>query len=688
MSIQKTDYLYQHQLIVSRVFDEGEEERELENSDVIDTEMTFLIDENMKFKHQKIKEDNDVYQVFSWIGQDSKGNARNYEFRVLKEDATDNYAKTFLDAIVGCVFERKCNASRDQATIDDIEMLTKQLAQVEIKSEPPTQSIKAKLSPLPPNCVETLKIKAGLNLYDTDKSIHVFKSNVDVRLMKESGPHYVYWLTAEDVDKGNSGPILCLKLGLDLNPRFTNTLKSFMFIEKRDGRFNSWMLKFNDVKSDVEFKTVFAKCFYEVANQRPYAKVKEDERVYIDRSYNLDYDSDEIVLSEEEEEAKQEEPKRTPSQKIKNSIKENLSDSNNHNKNLSIGYKHDRSFISRGSNIGVFKHGNGNELEYCATITDIKDSKGKLTSPSKMMLHNQDSSLLLMLPNDKSTLYDLDLESGTIKQKIQVHDKIKCDDIFSTSKYAQMTSEQTLYGLNPNSMYRIDPRIGGKSSIVPTELKRYATKVQFICAATTPTGEIAVASENGEILLYNQIGKNAKTALPPNGDKIYGLDITNDGQYIIATCKTYLLLVDCRIYSDVQKRTGFQKSFPKDEKPALKRLQLKPEHVAQISQDINFTPAKFNAGQDILEKYIVTSTGNYVVLWNFRQVKIGKTFAYSLKQYEESIVGDNFRFNQDRTIVVAMPNDLTMASQGEFRTPANLFQKGKKSKSSVVNSPS
>jgi hypothetical protein len=64
--------------------------------------------------------------------------------------------------------------------------------------------------------------------------------------------------------------------------------------------------------------------------------------------------------------------------------------------------------------------------------------------------------------------------------------------------------------------------------------------------------------------LFNVIGKNAKTALPGIGDPIIGIDVTGNGRYVIATCKTYLMLID--VLNPENKKLGFDASFPAKDK--------------------------------------------------------------------------------------------------------------------------
>ena len=60
-----------------------------------------------------------------------------------------------------------------------------------------------------------------------------------------------------------------------------------------------------------------------------------------------------------------------------------------------------------------------------------------------------------------------------------------------------------------NGLFRIDPRVSG-NKLVESQFKQYASKNDFSAAATTESGKLAVASNKGDIRLFDAIGKNAK----------------------------------------------------------------------------------------------------------------------------------------------------------------------------------
>jgi hypothetical protein len=143
------------------------------------------------------------------------------------------------------------------------------------------------------------------------------------------------------------------------------------------------------------------------------------------------------------------------------------------------------------------------------------------------------------------------------------------------------------------------------NKLVESQFKQYTSKNDFSAATTTESGRVAVASNKGDIRLFDQIGKNAKvswtrpelttqTALPALGDPIVGVDVSADGRWLVATCKTYILLIDTLIGDGRYKGSlGFDRSFPAESKPLPRRLQLKPEHIAYMTEPVSFTPARY-----------------------------------------------------------------------------------------------
>ncbi|KAE8213621.1 hypothetical protein CF327_g2864 [Tilletia walkeri] len=359
------------------------------------------------------------------------------------------------------------------------------------------------------------------------------------------------------------------------------------------------------------------------------------------------------------------------------------------NSELAVGYKSGRSFVVRGNQIGVFRLSDDQKkLEFSTSIRQVGTPKGKIFSPKKVMLHDNDRALVMMNPDNPNSLFKMDLEVGKVVEEWKVSDDIQIRNAVPTSKFAQMTSESTLIGHGRNSVFKIDPRLSGLK-MVDSQYKQYTTKQEFSAATTDEAGHLAVASDKGEIRLFDAIGKNAKTALPSIGDPIRGIDVTADGRYVVATCKTYLLLIDTLIGEGrYAGKLGFDRSFPADAKPVPRRLQLRPQNVALMDQEISFTPARFNTNsENSNETSIVTSTGPYVISWDFNQVKRGILGEYKIRKLADRIVQDAFAHGTDSSIIVAMENDVQMAKREALKRPTrqSLTSTPRRSRSSIVD---
>jgi len=181
---------------------------------------------------------------------------------------------------------------------------------------------------------------------------------------------------------------------------------------------------------------------------------------------------------------------------------------------------------------------------------------------------------------------------------------------------------------------------------------------------------MAIGSAKGEIRLFSRDTltkktdplarvNGAKTNLPGMGDPILGIDATEDADWILATCKNYLLLIPTQFSKANKVTNGFKAPMGKN-KPVPRRLQLSPEDVRKMGGNVSFTPAKFNIGMD-KERSIVTSSGPFIITWNFRKVKQNKLGEYKIKRYNDTVVADQFKFGEDQSIVVCMSDDVTVA---------------------------
>ncbi|KAI8868396.1 VID27-domain-containing protein [Ramicandelaber brevisporus] len=500
---------------------------------------------------------------------------------------------------------------------------------------------------------------------------------------EDSDSQYRFWLNVADNDR----PYLAQPLEPELNPTFNLEQQAFVWNYYDDqGRIFSWSMRFASRELTVELQHAVSLAMYESLHQQSFAKAKVDERDFVYNAYQEhaerypdlaaddEDDDDERPSDESEDEDNEDED----DEDVINTKPLAGEAPDTINSNLAVGYKYDRSFVVRGNKIGVFKHlDDGDEgLEFDTAITNVRSvQSGRTLAPTRIMLHEEDRHMVMLDDSDPHKLYKMDLEVGKVVEEFQVHEHIPTTHMAPISKFAQMTDEKTMVGLSHRCLFKIDPRINTENKVIESQFKAYATRHNFTAAATTRSGQVVVGTAKGEIRMFSdKLGINAKTVLPALGDPIIGLDVTADGRWIVATCKTYLLLIDAMIHSDPNRALGFQKAFPKDDKPVPRRLQLKPEHVAYMGTALSFTPARFNADPDAPEKNIVTSTGPFVVTWNFRRVKQGKLGDYQIKKYADEVVADNFRFGTSGSIVVALPHDVRLASKGDLEAPKKAFQ--------------
>ncbi|KAF9360599.1 hypothetical protein BGX26_008584 [Mortierella sp. AD094] len=700
-TIRRTSQPFQFVLAVNRVFEEGEETLQDEEQELED-EKIFLIDKAMNFK----KGLSAGATAFTWQGLSAEDAGLEYEF-VCDDDTTVYTANNFEITVYQCMYERKHQKSHFSA--DEEAIMEFQIPANAVDSRSPSRShsdSSSKRAPKSPTSkkgnspVKEVEVKheidkpelanipttyegvaeavGELSLFDARTNLFMKQAD-NVRCQFLRTAKFTYWLVVVDRD-GNQQ--LAQPVEPRMNPVFSSTHCSFIwnYTDEKHNVF-SWLVRFPTVAILKEFQGVLGECMYETLNHESWTKVPTADQEYMINTYedvkmsdseSRESEDEEEQYSDEgeEEEEEEEEEDEEEEEEEEDGFKQDKA-SNSH---LAVGYK-DRSFVVRGNKIGVFKHNDRDGLEFATTIKNISNSKGKQINPARVVLHEQDTSMVMMDPRDLDTAYKMDLEYGKIVEEWDMAGTSGVLNLVGDSKYSHLTNNKTMVGHSNTAMFRVDPRLSG-SKIATTEFKQYAKGNDFTCVTTTDNGSVAMAGSKGEIKLFNSIGKNAKTAVPGLGDPIIGIDATGNGRWVIATCKSYIMLID--VLNPGNKKLGFDASFPAKDKPKCIKLHLRPEHVAVMKQAVSFTPARFNMGQNEEEKTIVTSTGPYVITWNFRRVKNGH-YDYQIKQYSDTVVADNFKFGQDRSIIVTLPHDVTALARRNMANPVDAFKTNKKS---------
>jgi hypothetical protein len=469
-TIRRTGQEFQYQLVIQRAYEEGEEELaddedEQGVADNLDKdEKVFLLDQTLHFRSE-VREGG---KILAW--DDLSGDEGDlFEFICDPSVPSDKVA-TFELAALQCQYERKYRRSAQKATEDELQEFAHQeekpipsaspvhsptaksperavtsadsaaamardvkyaQAKGQVKSAPADEEpTTAPPSAAQPESKEILaKERAELHLFDFPSGTFVLQDPDIIATVSEIG-NWQYWLQIS----GNSKEWLGQAVVGDINPVFNFEYLSFIFNHyAEDGSAYSWLLRFKDQPSEERFQEGLMQALWEQLNEMKWEKVKENDREYVlDAFQDLTMeDADDKPEEEEEPEEEEDESEQDDGQRSEHYDSDEEEDDvnireqdGNKNSQLAVGYKHDRSFVVRGSKIGVFKHTPNNNLEFSTTISKVETPGGKLFSPKKVMLHAEDRNLILQNGDDPNALFRMDLEYGKVVDEWKVHDDI------------------------------------------------------------------------------------------------------------------------------------------------------------------------------------------------------------------------------------------------------------------------
>lgn len=474
-TIRRTGQEFQYQLVIQRAFEEGEEELaddedEQGATDSLDKdEKVFLLDQALHFRSE-LREGS--IKILAW--DDLSGDEGDlFEF-VCDPSVPSDKVATFELAALQCQYERKFRRSAQKATEQELQEFsyqeekpippaspvasptTKSRAQsltsgdsaaamardvkyAQSKGQVKTAAPEEEPTTAPPSAAQPeakevlAKEKAELHLFDFTTGTFVMQDSEVIATVSEVGS-WQYWLQIT----GNEKEWLGQAVVGDINPVFNFEYLSFIFNHySEDGSAYSWLLRFKDQPSEERFQEGLMQALWEQLNEMKWNKVKENDREYVLDAFQDLTMEDADDKPEEEEEAEEEEEEETDkddgqrsqhydSDEEEDDVTTRDADGNV-NSQLAVGYKHDRSFVVRGSKIGVFKHTPNNNLEFSTTISKVETPGGKLFNPKKVMLHAEDQNLVLQNQEDPNSLYRMDLEYGKVVDEWKVHDDISVD---------------------------------------------------------------------------------------------------------------------------------------------------------------------------------------------------------------------------------------------------------------------
>jgi hypothetical protein len=490
------------------------------------------------------------------------------------------------------------------------------------------------------NCL--FESKGNLYKYDkTTDNLVCVSQNCFLGIYYVESFNYYLVINENDTQKTFTQSIISQDLNLITN-RSENLIMWLSNDNKNSNEKSAYNFVFLKQNQVDPLRKVITKCQYESSNREKFEDLKEEERNYLENENVSDeevYDDDKDVEME-----------------IQNDYQESANE--NLNRFTAQAYLHDRTFVVRDDKtIGVYKTTEQDELLHLANLPAVLTYDNKDLDISEAQMFYSDTNMMLLDKNNKNSLFRYDLGKGKIVEEWTADEMKNIDQIIPEKKFDQMTDNPILIGVNKNNLFAMDSRINKKNKVV--NVKNYKTNPKMNCLATTDFGGIATGSTNGEIRLYDQIGKNAKTLLPCFGDKINSIDTTADGRFILATCDKYLILVPTAFKGD---KNGFLQKMGKD-KPNPKTLKIKPIDINKYSlENLTFTPAKFNVNQVDGETNIITSMGEYVVIWNFTKIKKGILDDYKIKRVHQNVVGNQFKYNKNQ-ILVTMDNKLRIQNQ-------------------------
>lgn len=375
-------------------------------------------------------------------------------------------------------------------------------------------------------------------LYSADKK------EFQIGLVKEK--KFTYSLFVKD----GSNPVLLQPFDYTMSPVFRRDFLSFIWNYPASSQGDSQPSSsgtitlscvFSKKEDEEEFRVAFMKAYFETTCQTEYTEAEGGyiNDVYMEPMESEESDEDAAEVETEESESEVEEVS-TPS-KITSGTRGASRSGTSHTpqkiKGMSLTYtpNTNKSFVLRGDDIGVFDTLSGQ----FNTSLSIKGT------PSKLMMYDQDTSLILNDVNNFSKLNKYDVETQKIVNEWHIEKdgvELEAGHMFTPSKkYGQMTSEQVFLSGGKNLLMTLDPRMSNPVA----NYNMYKTNPAFSSMTTTEDGNIAVVGKDGDLRLYDKVDKRAKTFMKGLGGTPIGVDVSNDGKWCLVTFDCYLLLVEC-----------------------------------------------------------------------------------------------------------------------------------------------
>ena len=491
------------------------------------------------------------------------------------------------------------------------------------------------------------------------------KQKVMLRIYKLDSQRFDYALSIETVDS-NPNLISIDKISENINGQMNSQCFCWMTSNIYIPTMNNCMgFLFDDVSESEKFSSIFEKCKYE-------SKMGESPASAPPRYYTntecFSSDEDEEEKKEEEEKKKKKKNKKVKKKKDRDEImdlddnyKEVESSSNNNNvfnKFCIDSLSNDRTFcVNNNNEIVVYKSNTHDDvLEKLSSLPVIQEYKGKNVVLNKGLLYKSEQNMLLLDENNPYVLYQYDLPKGKIVNEWKT-DKTSISDICPLKRNGQTTDEKVIYGVNPKSVFTLDERVNNKNNIA--DIKTYQTKTHANKIISTGEGQFVTGGEKGDLRFYDRIGIKAKNLISLYGDPIRHIEISSDDQYLLLTCDKYLLLIN--VTDKNGEDNAFKHTIKLDDRRGPVTLRLNTKDIAKYDlQDKAFTPARFDLNESGVNN-IITSMGEYIIIWNYNDIRKGK-MNYKIKKADDLVIDNYFKVGKGNKIIIGMPTKVRMQS--------------------------
>ena len=491
------------------------------------------------------------------------------------------------------------------------------------------------------------------------------KQKVMLKIYKLDSQRFDYALSIETVDS-NPNLISIDKISENINGQMNSQCFCWMTSNIYIPIMNNCMgFLFDDVSESEKFSSIFEKCKYE-------SKMGESPASAPPRYYTntecFSSDEDEEEKKEEEEKKKKKKNKKVKKRKDRDEImdlddnyKEVESSSNNNNvfnKFCIDSLSNDRTFcVNNNNEIVVYKSNTHDDvLEKLSSLPVIQEYKGKNVVLNKGLLYKSEQNMLLLDENNPYVLYQYDLPKGKIVNEWKT-DKTSISDICPLKRNGQTTDEKVIYGVNPKSVFTLDERVNNKNNIA--DIKTYQTKTHANKIISTGEGQFVTGGEKGDLRFYDRIGIKAKNLISLYGDPIRHIEISSDDQYLLLTCDKYLLLIN--VTDKNGEDNAFKHTIKLDDRRGPVTLRLNTKDIAKYDlQDKAFTPARFDLNESGVNN-IITSMGEYIIIWNYNDIRKGKK-NYKIKKADDLVIDNYFKVGKGNKIIIGMPTKVRMQS--------------------------